>query len=185
MRRLPLFIISMVHFSMPNSILISWLYNLICCIRLSNSFSFLTKSLMPLMYIKWLFIYCDLLALYPAVHFLKKWSSGIMVITDSNGDSASPWNMPLWNPTHQVYMVFSINFMSWLGILYIFDSVLSSFGGPYRKIFIVNPRHSFYFRLVLLSLRVCLSIYSSSSVPPGSLAASYLFVGKIPRLISE
>ena len=39
---------------------------------------------------------CDLLSLYPAVHFLSMWFSGIMAIMNSKGDSASPWKMPLW-----------------------------------------------------------------------------------------
>ena len=37
--RLPLFITSMSHFSMPNSIPISWMYILTACIRASSSFS--------------------------------------------------------------------------------------------------------------------------------------------------
>ncbi len=76
---------------------------------------------MSSMYMKWLMFSCDLLSLYPAVHFLGMWLTGIMAITNSNGDSASLWNMPLWiftsaklyppavNSTHQVWMVFSIN----------------------------------------------------------------------------
>ena len=41
MCRLLFSIISMAHSSMPNSILISWLYILTACIRVSNSFHFL------------------------------------------------------------------------------------------------------------------------------------------------
>ena len=105
MYRLPLFIASMMHFSMPNSILISWLYILTV----------------------WGFFR---LSFYPPVHFLRMWLSGIMVIANTDDDSASPRNMPLWifnsvklwNPvvhsTLQVCMVFSINCTIWLGILY-------------------------------------------------------------------
>ena len=32
------------------------------------------------MYIKWLIFSCDLLSLYPAVHFLSMWLSGIIII---------------------------------------------------------------------------------------------------------
>ena len=39
--RLPLFITSMAHFSMPNSIPMSWLYILTACIRVSSSFLFI------------------------------------------------------------------------------------------------------------------------------------------------
>ena len=42
--RLPLFITSMAHFSMPNSIPISWLYILTVCNRVSKYFSFLVKQ---------------------------------------------------------------------------------------------------------------------------------------------
>ena len=38
--RFPLFITSMAHFSMPNSIPMSWLYILTACIKVSSSFSF-------------------------------------------------------------------------------------------------------------------------------------------------
>ena len=48
--RLPLFIISMAHFSMLNSIPMPWLYIPTECIRVSNSFSFIANSLM---YIRW------------------------------------------------------------------------------------------------------------------------------------
>ena len=106
---------------MPNSIPISLLYILTVCIRVSNSFSFLAKSLMLFMYIKWLIFSYDLLSLNPAVHFLRTWLSGIIAITNNNSCSSSPWNMPLWiftpaklcppavNSTLQVCMVLSIN----------------------------------------------------------------------------
>ena len=55
-----LFITSMAHFSMPNSIPMSWLYILTACIRVSSSFSFFANSLMSSMYIKWLIFSCDL-----------------------------------------------------------------------------------------------------------------------------
>ena len=42
--RFPLFITSMVHFSVPNSIPMSWLFILTACIRVFNYFSFLTNS---------------------------------------------------------------------------------------------------------------------------------------------
>ena len=86
---------------------------------------------MSSMYIKWLIFPCDLLILYPIVHFLRMWESGIIAIPNSNGDSASLWNMFLWNFTsakllapavdftHQVSMVFSINFTTLSAIIII------------------------------------------------------------------
>ena len=80
---------------------------------------------MSSMYIRWLIFSCDLLSLYPAVHFLSKWFSGIMGITYSKGERASPWKIPLWifasakllppavNSTLQVFLVFSRKFITW------------------------------------------------------------------------
>ena len=70
------------------------------------------------MYIRWLTFSCDLLSLYPAVHFLSMWFSGIIAIMNGRGDSASPWKIPLWifvsaklfppavNSTLQFFMVY-------------------------------------------------------------------------------
>ena len=81
---------------MPNSIIISWVYIPCVCIRVSNSFSVVANSLMSSMYIRWLIFSCDLLNLYLPVYFLCIWLRGIITITNSNGDSASHWNLPLW-----------------------------------------------------------------------------------------
>ena len=62
--RFLLFIIIMVHFSMPNSIPISLLYILTVCIKVSNSFSFLVNSLMSSIYIRRLIFSCNLWSLY-------------------------------------------------------------------------------------------------------------------------
>ena len=73
---------------------------------------------------------CDLLIFYPPAHFLRIWETGI-TIPNSNGDSASPWNIPPWifisakpfplviKTTLQVSMVFWINSMTTSGILHI------------------------------------------------------------------
>ena len=75
------------------------------------------------MYIRWLIFSCELLSLYPAVHFLSICLSGIIAITNSNSDNAFPRNIPLWifawaklftpavNSTLQFFMVFSIKFV--------------------------------------------------------------------------
>ena len=47
------------------------------------------------MYIRWLMIFCDLLSLYPPVHFLSILLSSIIAITHNNSVSASTWNIPL------------------------------------------------------------------------------------------
>ena len=120
----------MAHFSMPNSIPISWL-NILRVLQFPVLFHFFANSLISSMYFRWLVFSCDLLNVYPAVHFLSMWLSGIMAIMDSNGESVSPWNISLWiitsgklfplavNSSLQVYMAFSIKFMTSCNILYI------------------------------------------------------------------
>ena len=116
-------IIGMAHFIMPNFIPISWLYILTACIGVSNSFPFLQIWCRPCIWGGWFFS-CDIWSLYPPVHFLSIWFSGIIAITNSNNDSASPWKIRLWiftsvklfppavSSTLQFCMVFSINFMT-------------------------------------------------------------------------
>ena len=87
---------SRAHFSMPNSIPMSWLYILTVCIRVSSSFSLFANSFMSSMYIRWLIFSCEQLSLCPAVHFLTMWFSGIMAIINRRGDHASLWKIPLW-----------------------------------------------------------------------------------------
>ena len=194
MSYLLLFIISMAHFSIP----ISLLYILTVCIRVFCATLFLVNSLMSSMYIKWLIFSCDLLSLYPAMHFLRMWLSGIIAITYSDGDSASPWNIPLWifttaklfppavNLTLQIYMVFSINCMIWLGILDIFRRCSIQLWRTISKAFLLSIQDiAKVFRLVLLSSRICGSIYSSFSVPLVLLRHPFCFLRKIPRLINE
>ena len=84
------------------------------------------------MFIKGLTFSCDLPSLYPAVHFLSMWLSGIMAIMNSKGDRASPWKIPLWifasanflpsavSSTLQVFIVLSMKFTTSSDILYIF-----------------------------------------------------------------
>ena len=55
--------VCMAHFSMPNSIPISWPYILTAYIRVSNSFSFLANSLMSSVYMRWLIFSCNLKSL--------------------------------------------------------------------------------------------------------------------------
>ena len=139
---LSLFITSISHFSMPNSIPMSWLYILTASISVSCSFSFFANSLMSSIYIRWSIFSCDLLSLYPVVHFLNMWLSGIMAIMNSEGNCASPWNIPLWifasakllphavSSTLQVLMVLSRKFMTSYDILEFWESLLCCFAEP-------------------------------------------------------
>ena len=80
------------------------------------------------------------------------WLSGIITIMNSNSDSASPWNIPLWtfasakllpsavNSTSQVFMVFSIKFMISSDILYILRQFIIQVCGPYHMPFCSQSR---------------------------------------------
>ena len=71
----------------------------------------------------------------------RMWLSGIMVIMNSKGDSASPWKIPLWvfvsaellpsavSSALQVFMFFSIKFMTSCDILYILRQFIIKLGG--------------------------------------------------------
>ena len=83
------FPIFMAHFSMSNSIPIFYVF-LLHVLEFPILCHFFANSLMSSMYIRWLIFSCDLLSFYPAVHFLSMWLCGIINITNSNGDSASP-----------------------------------------------------------------------------------------------
>ena len=108
----------------------SWLYILITCIRVSSYLPFLANSLMSFLY-SWSLVFSfDLVSLYPAIHFLSMWLSGIIAIINNNGESAFPWKAPFWifpsfrlflpavDSTLQFFMVFSVNFMTSSDILY-------------------------------------------------------------------
>ena len=158
---------------MPNSIPMSLLYIITAYIRVSNCFSFLTNSLMLSMYIRWLIFSCDLVSLYPPGHFLSMWLSGIIAITNSNVESTFSWNIPLWiftsarlfppaiNFTLQFSLVFFNKFFDFIRYLVHFETVYY----PVLKDHIVSLFVARFWHLILLSLWMCWSIYSSSPVP--------------------
>ena len=118
------------------------------CIRVSSSFSFFANSFISSIYIRWLIFTCDLLSLYPVVHFLSMWFSGIMAIMNSRSDSVSPWKIPLWifisgklfppavNSTLQFFTVFSMKFMTSCDILYILRQFIIQLCGPISYAFL-------------------------------------------------
>ena len=158
---------SMAHLSMPNSIPMTWLYILTACMRVSSSFSFFANSLMSSIYIRWLIFSCDLLSLYPAVHFLSIWLSGIMAIMNSKDDRASPWKIPLWifasanllppavNSILQVFMVLSMKFMTSSDILYILRQCIIQ---PYHMPFCSQSRPELDFSVLSCSHLGCFDL---------------------------
>ena len=125
------------------------------CVSWSFQFFLIfANSLMSSMHFRWLIFSCDLLSLYLAVHFLNMWLSVIMTIMNINGDSASPWNIPLLifvsdklippavNCTLPVFMDFSVKFMTSCDILYIWGIFLKSLRNHFICLFAVNPGHS-------------------------------------------
>ena len=152
--RLPLFITSMAHFSMPNSIPMSWLYILTACLRVSSSFSFFfffAKCLMLSMYIRWLIFSCYLLSFYSAVHFLSMWLSGFMAIMNSKGHSPSHWKIPISakllppavSSTLHVFMFFFDNIYDVMRYFVQFEAVYyPALWNHVICLFVVNPCHS-------------------------------------------
>ena len=120
--RLPLFIISLVHFSMANYIPISWQYILSVLTFPILSHFWQTVWYRQCKLGRWCFS-CDSCGWNPPVYSLGKWLSGIIAITNCNGDSAFPWKIFLWifisvklfpsavSSPHQFSMVFSVNFI--------------------------------------------------------------------------
>ena len=159
---------------MPNSIPMSWLYILTEWMRVSSSFSFFANCFMLSMYIRLLIFSCDLLSLYQAVHFLSICLSGIIAIMNSKGDSASPWNIPLWvfvsakllpPAVYFTFLVFMIKFMTLSDILYIFRQLIIQALQDVSYAFLLSFQAiARFFRLVLLLLRMCWSMESNSSV---------------------
>ena len=113
---LPFFSISMVYFSIQNSILISWLYILIVSIRVAGFFSNLVNILILFIH-KRCFIYSyDYVNLLFPIYFLRIYLSTIIVITERSGNSEFASKILLWiftsakvwppaNLTFQVSMV--------------------------------------------------------------------------------
>ena len=137
---------------MPNSTFMSSLDILIACIKIFNSFSYLAKSLMVIMYLKWLIFSWNLLSLYPYEQFLSMWLSGITSITKLI--LLEPrWNITQWffasvklfplaiNSSLQVFMVFSIKLMNSSDILYILRQCIIQLCGTKSYASLFHPCH--------------------------------------------
>ena len=118
----PLLIISRAHFLCQIPSLYSDCISSLLALRFTILFSFLGNGLMSSMYISWLIFSCYSRNLYLPMHFQNTWLSGINAITNSNGDSATTWNIPLWiftsaklYPPLQFFMVF-LNELYWLRV---------------------------------------------------------------------
>ena len=146
----------MVRFSMPNSIFMSLTvyYDFFFLLEFPILFLFLANSLMSFMYIRWFIFSCDLLTLYPAVHFLGKWLSGIMAIMNSNSDSTSSRNISLCifasaklfssaiNSTFQVLIVFLDKVYDFVWYFVHFETVYHpALWYPIICLFVVKPGH--------------------------------------------
>ena len=138
----------------------------------------MANSLSSSMYMRWLISSCNLVSLNPPVHFLSIWLNVIIAITNSNDDSASPWNIPLWiytfakiflpafSFTLQFFMVSSMNLMTSSDILHILRNFIIQLCRTISIAFL-ELIHAIakFLRLVLLSLMICWSMFSRSPVP--------------------
>ena len=136
--------------------------------RVSSSFPFFANNLMSSMYIRWLIFSCDRLSLYPAVHFLSMFFSGIMALMNSKDDTVSHCKMPPWifvsamllppavSSALQIFMVSSMQFMTSFDILYILRQCNIQLCGSISYAFLLSIQAlARFFHLVLLSFRMC------------------------------
>ena len=91
------------------------------------------------MHIRWLIFFFQSVNMYPLTHFQGIGLGGIIVITQSNADSASPRKIalliftlakifpPTVNSTLQFSIVISVNFMSLSDIFYILKQFVIQF----------------------------------------------------------
>ena len=119
-----------------------------------------------------LFFSSDLWSSYQPVHLQNMWLSGIITITNSNGDSTSPWKISLWIFTSFKFFSFYCQFDSPVlqgifdklndlmpDILYILNSLLSSFAGLYHMPFCSQSTPSLVFVVSFCCPWECLDQY--------------------------
>ena len=142
----------MAHFSLSNSVPLSWLYILNICIGVSNTFWFLANSFMSSM--RWIF-FCDLVSLYPPVHLWSLWLGGTITIKNINDDTAFLWKklsgfshqlncLPLLSVPLSIFCGFLNKLCDSISCTF-WGSTLSNFAGLYRTPFVVNLRQSYIF----------------------------------------
>ena len=146
----------------------------------------------------WLIFSGDLLSLYPPVYFMSKWLRVFIAFTNNNGDCASPWNIPLGFLLQLCFslllsiqlsifsLFFSLRLMISSYILYILKLFIFQFWGTilYAFLLSINAINK-YFCLVLLSLRMRWSVWSSSPVRLTTLRHRICSSGNSPRFISK
>ena len=127
----------------------------------------LANTLMPSKYIRWLIFSGNLVRLYPPAYFLSMWLIGIIATTNSNGDSASSWDVllificakllaPAIYPAFQFSLVLSINCVISSDILYILrQSNIQLCWTKLLAVLLLNRALARFFRLILLLLRLC------------------------------
>ena len=125
------------------------------CVYESFQFFFIfANNFMSSMYIRWLIFSCDLLSVYPAAHFRRMWFSGIMTIMNSACNRAivhllgkclfgSLFRLSFFLLLSATISRFScsVRWSLWLHVIFctLWDSVLSSFVGPYNLLFCSQP----------------------------------------------
>ena len=158
----------------------------------------LANTLMPSKYIRWLIFSGNLVRLYPPAYFLSMWLIGIIATTNSNGDSASSWDVlllicicakllaPAIYPAFQFSLVLSINCVISSDILYILrQSNIQLCGTKLLAVLLLNRALARFFRLILLLLRLCGSIHGNSPISLDHLWHLFWTSGNSLRLIKE
>ena len=122
---------------------------------------------MSSIYIKWLTFSCDLLSLYPTVHFLSMWFRGIMAIMNSRGGIATLWKIPiciLFQPSFflrlliqpsSFFMVCSMKFMVSCDILFLYLGPFGSMWSFLYYYYYYYYYHYYSLRVLMISIPRC------------------------------
>ena len=89
--------VSLTHFSMPNSILISWLHYFYCVYQNPPVFFFFFfGKYLYIIYVHLVVGPREFVIWLPYVYFFSTWLCEIISITFNSDESESPRNLPLW-----------------------------------------------------------------------------------------
>ena len=166
----PLFIIHMAYFSMPNSVpIFLTVYSYSLYEGFQFFFIFFGEQFAVVHVHRVVDLFSRFLEFSFTCAFPKYVIDSFIAITNSNGDSASPWNIPLRiftsvklflhavSSIHQFFIVILINFMTSQSIMQLYETLSNTFSLSIHTI-------TRFFRPFLLSLRMCSSVYDNSPV---------------------
>ena len=158
----PRFIMSIAHFSMSNSIPISWMYVLIVCINL-QSFSFFRYFYIIHVH-KVISLFLWFCKFFAPMFYQSIYLSGIIARTNSSGDSEFSWKVSLYISkclSSRCQFHPSVFPGIWFGLIFgtFSDNVLSEFAGPFHRQFCRQSMPWQHFSTPFWFLWGCASLY--------------------------